>query len=275
MNVSIITKAKEQYKNKINRQFISYYDSVLYLGEPKNEALDVIIDNLLNYQVHLKLDFNELSLINVKRYQDDEDEAYYFTSEYIEKHLTECVSNGFIDKNSPIYKLGFAKQSFIEMLECQGYPISDEELNNTQSPDIVFEDCYIEIEHNLFEMVCIERDGLREDLEKQQNLIDKLLAENDKLKTQLNEKYTCKPTENQGYLDPNNKFFSIEMKLCHDTWNYLYKDDNNSHLAHGKQVANYLENHADLTVNTKAINRIKTITNPKRTLASGDTDDDI
>ena len=99
-----------------------------------------------------------------------------------------------------------------------------------------------------------------------QAYIEKLEDENNKLKEKL---------ENQGYLDPNNKFFSIEMKLCHDTWNYLYKDGNNSHLAHGKQVANYLENHADLTVSTKAINRIKTITNPKRTLASGDADDDI
>ena len=109
----------------------------------------------------------------------------------------------------------------------------------------------------------------------QQTIINHLKAENDKLKAELAKSKMCEPVENQGYLDPNNKFFSIEMKLCHDTWNYLYKDGNNSHLAHGKQVANYLENHADLTVSTKAINRIKTITNPKRTLASGDADDDI
>ncbi len=67
-----------------------------------------------------------------------------------------------------------------------------------------------------------------------QKHIEMLIAENNKLKAKL---------ENQGYLDPNNKFFSIEMKLCHDTWNELYKNSNNSRLGHTTQAANYLKSH--------------------------------
>lgn len=65
------------------------------------------------------------------------------------------------------------------------------------------------------------------------------------------------------------------MKLCHDTWNELYKNGNNSHLAHTTQVENYLNNHADFTVNTKAIDRIVTITNPKAKLAGTTVKKDI
>ena len=101
----------------------------------------------------------------------------------------------------------------------------------------------------------------------QQTIINHLKAENDKLKAELLKNNTCEPVENHGFLDPNNKFFSIEMKLCHDTWNELYKNGNNSHLPHTKQAVNYLKNHPDFTVNTKAIERITTITNPKAKLA--------
>ena len=101
----------------------------------------------------------------------------------------------------------------------------------------------------------------------QQTIIDHLKAENDKLKAKLAKSKMCEPAENQGYLDPNNKFFSIEMKLCHDTWKALYKNGNSSRLGHTTQAANYLKNHPDVTVNNKAIERIATITNPKAKLA--------
>ncbi|WP_198333199.1 hypothetical protein [Psychrobacter aquimaris] len=101
----------------------------------------------------------------------------------------------------------------------------------------------------------------------QQTIIDYLKAENDNLKAELAKSKMCEPAENQGYLDPDNRFFSIEMSLCHDTWNRLYKNGNNSHLPHGKQVANYLNSYPDFTVNAKAIERIITITNPKAVLA--------
>jgi len=183
--MGLLAKAKERHKEKISRQFISFYDSVLYLGEPIKEALEFITDNLRNNQTHLRLEYGELYLISVKRYQDDEDERNYFTGDYIEKHLIECVNQGFIDETSPIYNLGFAKKSFIEMLVHYGIPITEEERINTQSPDLAFDDEYFEIDYYTFEMVVADRDDLRARLEKQQVIIDNSPAENGPLNTEL------------------------------------------------------------------------------------------
>lgn len=84
-----------------------------------------------------------------------------------------------------------------------------------------------------------------------------------------------KTVKSQNYLDPDNKFFSIEMKLCHDTWNYLYLNGNSSSLPHGQQATIYLKNYPDFKVNNKAIERIKTITNPKTMLANTTVNQDI
>lgn len=65
------------------------------------------------------------------------------------------------------------------------------------------------------------------------------------------------------------------MKLCHETWTHLYENGNNSRLPHTTQAIHYLESYPDFNVNTKAINRIKTVTNPKRSLAKGGTNEDI
>ena len=109
----------------------------------------------------------------------------------------------------------------------------------------------------------------------QQTIINHLKAENDKLKADLAKSEIGQPAEDQGYLDPSNKFFSIEMKLCHDTWSELYKNGNTSRLGHTTQAANYLKNHPDFTVSNKAIKRIATITNPKAKLAGTTTKNDI
>ena len=101
----------------------------------------------------------------------------------------------------------------------------------------------------------------------QQTIINHLKTENDNLKAELTKSKMCEPVENHGYLDPNNKFFSIEMKLCHDTWNELYKNGSSSRLGHTTQAANYLRNYSGFAVNNKAIERIATITNPKGKLA--------
>ena len=166
--MGLLAKAKERHKERISRQFISFYDSVLYLGEPIKDALEFITDNLRNNQTHIRLEHGELYLISVKRYQDDEDERNYFTGDYIEKHLVECINQGFIDETSPIYNLGFAKKSYIEMLISYGIPITEDERINTQSPDLAFDDEYFEIDYYTFEMVVADRDDLRARLEKQQ-----------------------------------------------------------------------------------------------------------
>ena len=183
--MGLLAKAKERHKERISRQFISFYDSVLYLGEPIKDALEFITDNLRNNQTHIRLEHGELYLISVKRYQDDEDERNYFAGDYIEKHLVECINQGFIDETSPIYNLGFAKKSYIEMLISYGIPITEDERINTQSPDLAFDDEYFEIDYYTFEMVVADRDDLRARLEKQQVIIDNPPAENGALNATL------------------------------------------------------------------------------------------
>lgn len=107
---------------------------------------------------------------------------------------------------------------------------------------------------------------------KSQSIIEHLQSEIKRLEKELEEYRKTKPVYEQGYLDPNNKFYSIEMKLCHDTWNKLYKDGVKPRLAHTREVRNYLENYPDLEVNSKAVRRIATITNPKAVLAKSDLD---
>ena len=102
-----------------------------------------------------------------------------------------------------------------------------------------------------------------------QNLVE-LQKQNKRLRERISELEA-----KQGYLDRNNKYFSIEMKLCHDAWNHLYMGENNSRLPHSTQVSNYLKNLNNITVNTKAVGRIKTITNPKRKLADREEKEDI
>ena len=175
--MGLLAEAKERQKQKISRQFISFYDSVLYLGEPKNEALEFVINNLRNEQTHLRLEYGELYLINIQRYQDDPDEYNYFTDDFISDHLTECVKAGHIDDNNPIYNLGFAKKSFIEMLVCFGLPVSESEQRTVQSPDLAFNDEYFEVDYYTYEMIVNERDELRERLENQQTQTDSQLSQ--------------------------------------------------------------------------------------------------
>lgn len=105
---------------------------------------------------------------------------------------------------------------------------------------------------------------------KNQNVLEHLQNEIIKLEKELEEYRSMDKAESQGYLDPNNKYFSIEMKLCHDTWNYFYKNCDNPPYSHTREVDKFLKSHPDMVVNTKAIRRIATITNPKDTLAKSE-----
>lgn len=175
--MGLLAEAKKRKKEKLNKQFISFYDSVLYLGEPKDEALEFVLNNLRNKQTHLMLEYSELFLINIQRYQDDPDEYYCFTDDFISKHLTECVKAGYIDESNPIYNLGFAKKSFIEMLVCFRLPVSESEQRTAQSPDLAFNDEHFEVDYYTYEMIVNERDELRERLENQQPQTDSHLSQ--------------------------------------------------------------------------------------------------
>lgn len=73
----------------------------------------------------------------------------------------------------------------------------------------------------------------------------------------------------QGYLDRSNEYFSIEMKLCHDTWNNCYNNGKVLGSSNSKRVEKYLSTYPDFKVGSNAAERIGTIVNPKKTLAEG------
>lgn len=70
----------------------------------------------------------------------------------------------------------------------------------------------------------------------------------------------------QGYLDRNNEHFSVEMKVCHDTWNHCYNNEKLSNLSNSKQVEKYLSTYPDFEVGNNAAKRIATVINPKKFL---------
>lgn len=93
----------------------------------------------------------------------------------------------------------------------------------------------------------------------------------DKLKGTIEkqDKEMSKVLARQGYLDPSNEYFSIEMKLCHDTWNHCYNNGNVSAQANSQKVEDYLSTYPDFKVTSNATDRVKTIVNPKKKLIAG------
>lgn len=83
------------------------------------------------------------------------------------------------------------------------------------------------------------------------------------------EKEISEAKARQGYLDPSNEYFSIEMKLCHDTWNHCYNNGKVSSIANLDKVKKYLSTYPDSKIGSNAVKRIATIVNPKKELIDG------
>ena len=73
----------------------------------------------------------------------------------------------------------------------------------------------------------------------------------------------------QGYLDRSNEYFSVEMKLCHDTWNHCYNNGEVSTKSNAEQVRNYLSTYPDFKVTSNVTKRVETVVNPKKKLIAG------
>lgn len=214
-----------------------------------NIYLDPIDLNKLEFISKLGFDFTDKRRISDLGMHD-----YTVTSRIIDEKLSNLVLQfGLVDKNKRPIQLPIDEVKTLVTHFHHQFVIKNNNL------ELVNQDFFMSAGNQL---TFIESKPKANDTNKH---IAELESELAQVKAQLKEQ--TKLAENQGYLDPNNKFFSIEMKLCHDTWNKLYKNDNDSHLHHTEQAFNYLKNHPDLTVNNKAIDRITTITNPKAKLA--------
>lgn len=222
--MGLLADSKRKQQEKYNKQFISMYDSVLYLGEPLKEALEFIIQNMQKQSI-LNLTPNGFEKVFI--YEDTCDShdftkshwEYWFENGYddveqcrtrdIIKELTDCINKGEITPQSPIYNLGFGKKRFLEFLSSVGVDIPNDEIETAQSPDISFDDeIHFDMDYYTFQAIINERDELREKIENLSNdypVNIELQAENDRLKaeierltTELNKKPTTPAKEQQG-----------------------------------------------------------------------------
>lgn len=175
MTLGILAKAKQNRKDKFNREFISLFDSVIYLGEPLDEALEYIIEIAPN-QSKLYLTPNGCEVVTIHTGYGDldfNDSTWRFGFDglfaqalnfyEITKHLTICIKQGYIETTSPIYNLGFGKKRFLECLQLDGIDLKDpKDLENAISPTPIFSDDGLEnVDIYTFQSIIDERDELR------------------------------------------------------------------------------------------------------------------
>ncbi|AKG15781.2 hypothetical protein [Moraxella bovoculi] len=168
--MGLLADSKKKRKEKLSNEFISMYDSVLYLGEPLKESLEYII-NCIPYQSNLYVanDYVQSVFIgNDSQLWGDDGfwsyglgyDNYELDFSEIVKNLTECVNKQFIDTQNPIYNLGFGKKRFLEYLVNDGVEIDQRELMSAQSPTPFFDE-NMDIDYYTFQSIINERDELR------------------------------------------------------------------------------------------------------------------
>lgn len=191
MELGILAKAKQKRQEKFNNEFISLFDSVIYLGEPLEQALEYIVE-LAPTQSKLYLTSNGCENVTVYTDVDFETECEYRKSDFnnsiwrfgsdgiygkalnfyqIVEHLTECIKQKHIEPTNPIYNLGFGKKRFLSCLQSDGITLRDpKDLENAISPTPIFDE-YSEwdnMDYYTVQSIIDERDELREKLNSQQ-----------------------------------------------------------------------------------------------------------
>ena len=131
----------EQQEQRINKQFISIFDSVSFISEhgkgTLQQAFDLVIGSFLKKQTYLLL-ITPHSVKAVYVCSSNEYLQYepFITFESIIYELKECVDRKNIGTGNPIYKLGFAKKRFVEQLVNLNMQLDEQLIFNTESPDI-------------------------------------------------------------------------------------------------------------------------------------------
>lgn len=168
MALGILAKAKQKRQEKFNNEFISLFDSVLYLGEPLEQALEYIIE-CMPRQSKLHLTNDGCQSI----YSDDRGDYCNGNAEWhfgnvmmyysdIIKELTKCIKQKHIEPTNPIYNLGFGKKRFLSYLQSDGITLRDpKDLENAISPTPIFDE-YVDLDYYTVQSIIDERDELRQ-----------------------------------------------------------------------------------------------------------------
>lgn len=192
----------EQQEQRINKQFISIFDSVFFISEhgkgTLQQAFDLIVGPFLRKQTYLLL-ITPHSVKAVYVCSSNEHSQYepFITFESVIYELKECIDRKNIGTGNPIHKLGFAKKRFVEQLVGLGMQLDEQIIFNTESPDIT----HVEHENDSDEWAFYQ--GLPREY-------DILRTDNEKLKAQYQALFNKKGQPEALYI--------IQKEL--------YKDDN-------------------------------------------------
>lgn len=171
--MGLLAKARQKRKERFDNEFISLFDSVMYLGEPLDEALTYIIE-CIPHQAKLYLTNDGCQAVfvgNDKELWGDDDfwnfngvEIYH---QELIRNLSECIKQKHIKPTNPIYNLGFGKKRFLSYLVADGLEVKQKDLETALSPTPIFDD-YEDLDYYTIQSIIEERDELREKLNNQQ-----------------------------------------------------------------------------------------------------------
>lgn len=172
--MGLLADSEQARQEKHKKQFISLFDSILYLGEPLEKSLQFVID-IMPYQSILYLTANGLQKVFIGNDRNLwSDDIWSFNGCEmpiidIIQHLTDCAKQGKITQDNPIYHLGFNKHKFLYDLADEGIKVPPHDLETVQSPDLVFDDGYEMdgMDFYTIQSIIQERDELREKLANQ------------------------------------------------------------------------------------------------------------
>lgn len=201
--MGILSDSINRKKQKTANQFISLYDSVLYLGEPIDTALNLIID-IIPQQSILYLMPQGLQAVFIINWEHDtpagqqvnDDDVWNFgsydtTRQEVIKSLKKSIKNKTITQNDMIYNLGFAKKRFLNYLMTLDIKPPPNDVATAESPDLYLPEDYPMdgIDSTTLQLIMDDRDELRQqrdELKKRLETIDvKGAGVNDELQAEL------------------------------------------------------------------------------------------
>ena len=210
MNVSFF----QQQEQRINKQFISIFDSVYFISEhgegTLQEALELMTGTFLRKQTYLLLiTAHSVKAVYVCSSSEHSQYEPFITFESIIYELKECIDHRNIGTGNPIYKLGFAKKRFVEQLVSLGMQLDEQIIFNTESPDIT----HAEHENEGDEWAFYQ--GLPREY-------DTLRAENEKVKAQYQELFN-KKGQPEAFYNIQKELYKADRQKLNECANKLDK----------------------------------------------------
>lgn len=208
----------KELKKDINSQFISLFDSVLFIAKYGNgtneQAYKLLKTKLLDKQIYLLL-IDEFSLEEVKVYLDDYaydgKDGKYITITFICQQLEKSIKLNKATEDIKNYGFG-AKKFYYSVQDYLNILVPDILIASAQSPD-----CYHDLDNPLTQVV---QELIKENRSLKKNVVDfdliatneQLQTENIKLKERITELEQQLKQSSQQSKTPNAKYTTDAME---------------------------------------------------------------